>query len=203
LGELDEALPWINIREKRDVCWSWDNLSLSIFVNKTVGSGQADEITKFIRAFKASDDDECLKTAIVELYKAAGEYIEEWKRQYNCRYVVPVPSSRAHEISRYSKAMCGFIARMFHLEYREGLLFRERTVPSSHMAAYWQRLSVKEQFDSLGCRETNLAGAGVTLFDDVRNIGNTSQACRRRLRDDAKCSEVIRPFLDRTQAECE
>ena len=45
-----ETLPWINIRENRSVCWSWDNLSLSLFVYKTVGSGQADEITKFIIA---------------------------------------------------------------------------------------------------------------------------------------------------------
>lgn len=198
-----ETLPWINIRGERDVCWSWDNLSLSLFVYRTVGSGQADEITKFILAFKASIDDECMKAAMVEIYDTAGEYIEEWKQQYNCRYVVPVPSSRAHEISRYSKAVCGFIAKIFHLEYPEGLLFRERTVPSSHMAAYWQRLSVKEQFDSLGCRETNLAGAGVILFDDVRNTGYTSQACGRRLREDAKCGEVIRLFLARTQVECE
>jgi predicted amidophosphoribosyltransferase len=133
----------------------------------------------------------------------AGEYIEEWKQEYNCRYVVPVPSSRAHEISAFSKDMCSFIASTFHLEYPEGLLFRERSVPPSHMATYWQRLSVKEQCDSLRCRETNLAGAGVILFDDVRNTGNTSDACRRRFRDDAKCGEVIRLFLARTQVECE
>ena len=131
-----QTLPWINIRENRSVCWSWDNLSLSLFVYKTVGSGQADEITKFIIAFKSSDDDECLKAAMVEIYEAAGEYTKGWKQEYNCRYVVPVPSSRAHEISRYSKAVCGFIARIFHLQYREGLLFREWTVHSSHVAAF-------------------------------------------------------------------
>ena len=76
-----ETLPWINIREKRSVCWSWDSLSLSLFVYKTVGSGQADEISKFIIAFKSSDDDECLKAAMVEIYEAAGEYIEGWKQE--------------------------------------------------------------------------------------------------------------------------
>lgn len=85
-----ENIPWLNIRGKRDVCWSWDNLSLSLFVYRTVGSGQADEITKFILAFKASHDDECLKAAMLEIYDAASEYIEEWKEQYDCRYVVPV-----------------------------------------------------------------------------------------------------------------
>jgi predicted amidophosphoribosyltransferase len=197
-----ETLPWINIREKRDVCWSWENKSLSLFVYRTVGSGQADEVTRFIHAFKASKDHECFKAAIVEVYEAAGKYIEEWKREYDCRYVVPIPSSRAREISGYSKEMCKFVASTFRLEYREAL-FRERTVPSSHMATYWQRLSVKAQCDSLGCRDTNLAGVGVILFDDVRNTGNTSDACRRRLRDDAKCGEVIRLFLARTQVECE
>lgn len=194
-----ETLPWISIRGKRDVCWDWDNLSLSLFVYKTVRSGQVDEVTKFIHAFKASKDPECFKAAIVEVYQAAGESIEEWKREHNCRYVVPVPSSRAHEISGYSREMCSFIASTFHLEFPEGLLFRERSVPPSYMATYWQRLSIKDQFDSLGCRETNLAGAGVLLFDDIRNTGNTSQACRWRLKDDAECGEVIRLFLARTE----
>jgi hypothetical protein len=60
---------------------------------------------------------------------------------------------------------------MFHLEYPERLLVRGRSVPPSHMATYWQRLSVKQQFESLGCRETNLAGAGVILFDDMPEYG--------------------------------
>ncbi len=198
-----ETLPWINIRGKRDVCWDSVNLSLSLFVYKTVGSGHSDEVSNFIHAFKASKDTECFKTAMVEVYDAAGEFIEEWKREFDCRYVVPVPSSRAHEISGYSKDMCSFIESTFHLEYREGLLFRERSVPPSHMANYWQRLSVKEQCDSLACRETISNGAGVILFDVIRNTGNTSQACRRRLRDDAKCGEVIRLFLARTEPKCE
>jgi predicted amidophosphoribosyltransferase len=199
-----ETLPWINIREKRSVCWSWENESLSLFVYRTVGSGQADEVTRFIHAFKASRDHECFKAAIVEVYDAARESIEEWKtdEKINCRYVVPVPSSRAREISGYSKDMCKFIASTFHLEYREAL-FRERTVPSSHMATYGEGLSVRDQFDSLACRESNLAGAGVILFDDVLNTGNTSQACRWRLQDDAKCGKVIRLFLARTHAACE
>lgn len=198
-----ETLPWSKIRGKRNICWSWDNLSLSLFVYKTAGSVQADEVTQFIHAFKASKDHECFKAAIVEVYGAAGESVEEWKREYNCRYVVPVPSSRAHEIAAFSADMCSFIASTFHLEYPERLLFRERSVPPSHMANYWQRLSVKEQCDSLGCRDTNLAGAGIILFDDVRNTGNTSDACRRRLRDNTKCGDVVRIFLARTQAECE
>jgi predicted amidophosphoribosyltransferase len=197
-------LPWLNIRGKRDVCWSWDNLSLSLFVYRTVGSGQADEITQFILAFKASHDDECLKAAMLEIYEVASEYIEDWKQQYDCRYVVPVPSSRALEVSPYSRLMCSFIATNFHLEYPEKLLFRECSVSPSHMASYWRpRLTVKEQFDSLACRATNIKKAGVILFDDVRNTGITSQACRRRLRDDAKCGEVIRLFLARTDARCE
>jgi predicted amidophosphoribosyltransferase len=173
---------------------------LSLFVFKTVRSGQADEVTKFIHAFKASKDHECFKAAIVEVYDAAGESIEGWKPEsnYNCRYVVPVPSSRAHEVSAFSKDMCSFIASTFHLEYPERLLFRERSVLPSHMATYWQRLSVKDQFDSLGCSKANLAGAGVILFDDIVNTGDTSQACKRRLQD-AKCGEVVRLFLGRTE----
>jgi predicted amidophosphoribosyltransferase len=198
-----ETLPWINIRRRRDVCWSWDdNPSLSLFVYNAVGSGHEDEVTDFIHAFKGSKDYECYKTAIVEVYEAAGKYIEEWKREYDCRYVVPVPSSRAREISGYSKDVCKFIASTFHLEYREAL-FRERTVPSSHMATYGHRLGGRDQFDSLACRETNLAGAGVILFDDVLNTGNTSHACRWRLKGDAKCGKVIRLFLARTHAACE
>jgi predicted amidophosphoribosyltransferase len=200
-----EILPWSKIRGKRDICWSWDNLSLSLFVYKTAGSGQADEVTQFIHAFKASKDHECFKASIFEVYDAAGESIKEWKQEcnYNCRYVVPVPSSRAHEIAAFSRDMCSFIASTFHLEYPDRLLSREHSVLPSHMANYWQRLSVKEQYDSLGCRDTNLAGAGIILFDDVRNTGNTSDACRRRLRDNTKCGDVVRLFLARTQAECE
>jgi hypothetical protein len=65
-----ETLPRINIRGKRDVCWSWDdNPSFSLFVYKAVGSGHADEVTNFIHAFKGSKDYECFKTAMVEFTK--------------------------------------------------------------------------------------------------------------------------------------
>lgn len=135
---------------------------------------------------------------MLEVYEIVRGYIEEWKRDYSCRYIVRTLQPLTNY--RLTQETCARIASIFRLEYPEGLLFRESTVRSSHMASYWQRLSVKEQFDSLGCRRTNLAGAGVVLFDDVRNTGNTSDACRRRLRDDAKCGEVIRLFLARTES---
>jgi hypothetical protein len=170
LGELMETLPWINIRQKRKVCWDEANRSLSLFVYRAVRSRQADEVTKFIHAFKASDP-EAFKAAIVEVYDAAGESIEEWKREcneeqkqennYNCRYVVPVPSHSAHQISESSRRMCDFIATIFHLEYPETLLFRKETITPAHLAYPGQRPTSTEHFQSLGCGVADLGRAGI------------------------------------------
>jgi hypothetical protein len=192
-----------DIGQERVDYWDEDNLSLSLFRYKPGKLGETDKATQFVLCFKESGS-ACLSTACVQVYEALGKFSDDWKREFGCRYVVPVPSHIARKVSPSSKLMCGFIAKMFPwLQYPEELLFRKETVTAAHMANPWQRLSVKEQFDSLGCRETNLASAGVILFDDVRNTGNTSQACKRRLKDDAKCGEVIRLFLARTEAERE
>lgn len=73
----------MSIRGKPDVRWDRSNLSLSLFVYKSVRSGRSDEVTKFIHAFKASNDYGCLKTAMVEVYEIVRECIEEWKRDYS------------------------------------------------------------------------------------------------------------------------
>jgi hypothetical protein len=148
-----ESLPWISIRQKRKVCWDEANRSLSLFVYRAVRSRQADEVTKFIHAFKSSDH-EAFKAAIVEVHDAAARLIEKWKEEYHCRYVVPVPSHSAHQISDSPRRMCDFIATMFHLEYPETLLFRKETITPAHLAYPGQRANLDGAFSVVGMRRS-------------------------------------------------
>jgi hypothetical protein len=187
-----------NIGRRRIDSWDEDNLSLSLFRYEPGKLGRSDEPTQFILCFKDSGS-ACLSTACVQVYEALGKFAEDWRREFDCRYVVPVPSHLAHEVSPSSKLMCGFIVKTFPwLQYPERLLFRKDSVPAAHLAHPGQRPSVTKHFQSLRCSKADLAGTGVILFDDVRATGNTSQACRWRLQQDAKCGEVVRLFLGRT-----
>jgi predicted amidophosphoribosyltransferase len=191
-------MDYSNIGRERIDFWDEDNLSLSLFGYKSGKLGQTDKASQFVLCFKESGA-ACLSTACVQVYEALGKFSEDWKRKFDCRYIVPVPSHLAHEVSPSSKLMCGFIAKMFPwLQYPEKLLFRKESVPAAHLAYPGQRPTSTEHFQSLGCSDADLAGAGVILFDDMRTTGNTSQACRWRLQQDAKCGEVVRLFLART-----
>jgi hypothetical protein len=197
VGE-DGINSYSDIGQERIDYWDPDNLSLSLFRYKPGKLGQTDKATQFVLCFKESGS-ACLSTACVQVYKALGKFSEDWKREFDCRYVVPVPSHLAHEVSPSSKLMCGFIAKMFPcLRYPEDLLFRKESVTAAHMAYHGQRPTATEHFRSLGCRKADLDGAGVILFDDIRTTGDTSQACRWRLQQNAKCGEVVRLFLART-----
>jgi hypothetical protein len=184
-------------RERIDF-WDEDNLSLSLFRYKPGKLGQTDKATQFVLCFKESGS-ACLSTACVQVYEALGKFSEDWKCKFGCRYVVPVPSHLAHKVSPSSKLICRFIAEMFPwLHYPEELLFRMETMKPAHLAYPGQRPTSTEHFQSLGCRKEDLDGPGVILFDDMRATGNTSQACRWRLQQDAKCGQVDRLFLART-----
>jgi predicted amidophosphoribosyltransferase len=191
-------LDYDNVCRKRIDFWDEDNRSLSLFRYEPGKLGRSDEATQFILCFKDSGS-ACLSTACTQVYEALGKFADDWRREFDCRYIVPVPSHLAREVSPSSKLMCGFIAKMFlWLQYPEELLFRKDSVPAAHLAYPGRRPSVTEHFQSLRCSKADLAGAGVILFDDVRATGNTSQACRWRLQQDAKCGEVVRLFLGRT-----
>lgn len=188
-----------NIGRRRIDFWDEDNLSLSLFRYRPGKSGQTDEATQFILRFKECDVD-CLPVALMEVYDAVGKFSENWKHELGCRYIVPVPSHLAQKISPSSRLMCRFIAKMFPwLQYPEELLFRKETVEPAHLAHPWQRPTSTEHFESLGCSKADFNGDGVILFDDIRTTGDTSQACRRRLRQDTRCGEVVRVFLGRTE----
>jgi len=190
-----EANPYADIGRNRIDFWDEDNLSLSLFRYNPVTSGLSDDVTQFILGFKDSDSD-CLGRATMEVYDAMAKFSEDWKCEYDCRYIVPVPSHTAHEVSFSSKFVCQFIAKMFPwLQYREELLFRRESVTPSHLAYPEQRPTATEHFESLGCSKADLGGAGVILFDDVRTTGNTSQACKWRLQNDVKSGQVVRLFL--------
>lgn len=187
-----------DIGRKRIDYWDEDNLSLSLFRYKPGKSGQTDEVTQFILGFKEGDP-ECFKEAMIQVYDAVGKFSEDWKCERHCRCIVPVPGHIAHRVSESSHALCQILASMFPwLQYREKLLFRKESVIAAHQAYPGQRRTSTEHFESLGCRKTDLDGAGVILFDDVRTTGDTSQACKRRLQLDAKCGQVVRLFLGRT-----
>jgi predicted amidophosphoribosyltransferase len=188
-----EQFPSSSICRRRVDFWDEDNLSLSLFAYKPSGSGKPDEAAELIRGFKAGDP-EFFKTAMIQVYEAVGKFCEGWKREHNCRYVVPVPSHAAQKVSESSKDMCYFISKMFELEYLEGFLFREVSVIPAHLAYPGQRPTSMEHFESLGCNKQDLKGVGVLLFDDVLTTGDTSQACKRRLQLDA-CGKVVRLFL--------
>src|SRR5260370_21281499 len=116
-----------------------------------------------------------------------GRFAEEWKREFGCRYIVPVLSQLACNFSPSSKLVCRFIVRMFPwLQYPEELLFRRENVTPAHLAYPGQRPTSTEHFQSLGCNNAGLGGAGLILFDDIVTTGDTSQACIRRLQQDAK-----------------
>ncbi len=187
-----------NIYRERIDYWDAGNLSLSLFRYKPGKIGQTDTATQFVLCFKEFGSD-CFSTAVAQVFEAIGKFAEDWKREFDCRYIVPVPSHLAGKVSLSSELMCGFIAKMFPwLQYPKELLFRKEDVPAAHLAYPGRRPTATKQFQSLRCSKANLAGAGVILFDDVRATGNTSQACRWRLQQDAKCGEVVRLFLART-----
>ena len=189
-----------HIGRQRIDFWDEDNLSLSLFRYRPGKSGQTDEATQFILRFKESDS-ACLPVALMQVYEALGRFSEDWKCELGCRYIVPVPSHLAHEVSPSSKLVCRFIAKMFPwLQYPEDLLFRKESVTPAHLAYLGRRPTSTEHFESLGCNKADLEGAGVILFDDVRTTGDTSQACKRRLQLDTRCGEVVRLFLGRTEA---
>jgi predicted amidophosphoribosyltransferase len=190
--------PYSDISRERVDFWDADNTSLSLFRYKPVRSRIPDTVTQFILGFKDFDS-ECLKAAWMQVYDAMEKVSKDWKRDYDCRHILPVPSHTAYQISPSSNSVCQFIAKMFPwLQYPEGLLFRRESVIPAHLYPE-QRPSAKEHFESLGCSKADLVGAGVILFDDVRTTGNTSQACRWRLRRDANAGEVVRLFLGRTE----
>jgi hypothetical protein len=200
-----DPFPWKDLRQRRVDLWDEANLSLSLFTYRPRSSQRADEVTEFILGFKAYDpehfsphDSECFKASIVEVCDAFKKCEDDWKR--DCRFVIPVPRHVARQVSPSSRDMCRCIAAVFRLEYPEELLFRNESVEAAHMARPWERrLSSMEHFQSLACQRADLAGAGVILFDDIRTSGCTSDACRRRLKQDTKCGEVIRLFLGRTE----
>ncbi len=194
-----EADPYSDIGRKRIDFWDEDNLSLSLFRYKPGKSGLTDEATQLILGFKNSDPI-CLSAALMQVNDAVGKYSEIWKSELGCRHVIPVPSHMAHKVSPSSELACRFIAKMFPwLQYQQELLFRRESVIPAHPAYPGQRPTSPAHFQSLGCSEADLRGAGVILFDDVRTTGDTSQACKRRLQLDAKCGEVVRLFLGRTE----
>jgi predicted amidophosphoribosyltransferase len=187
------------IGRKRIDFWDEDNLSLSLFRYKPGKSGQTDDVTQFILGFK-NGDPECFKEAMIQVYNAVGKFEEDWKSERGCRYIVPVPSHVAHQVSESSHMLCKVLDSMFPwLQYPEGLLFRKESVVAAHQAYPGQRPTSTKHFESLGCSKTDLGGAGVILFDDIRTTGDTSQACKRRLQVDTGCSEVVRLFLGRTE----
>jgi len=184
-------------RERIDF-WDEDNLSLSLFPYKPSGSGQSDEVTQLVLGFKNFDPGS-FSTMCVEVCDAIGKRVEDWRHGFACRYVVPVPSHSAHGVSKSSVGICRLIAEVFPwLHYPEELLFRKHSIRPAHMALPGQRPTPQEHCESLGCSGSDLAGAGVILFDDVKTTGNTSQGCRWRLRD-AGCGVVVRVFLGTTK----
>jgi hypothetical protein len=193
-----ETNSYDNLGRKRIDYWSEDNLSLSLFHYVPGRSGQTDEATQFILRFKECDS-AFLPAALMQVHSALENHLENWKSEFDCRYVVPVPSHRAHEVSPSSKLMCRFIVQSFPwLKYPEELLFRAESVTPAHLAYPGQRPTSTEHFQSLGCDKVDLGGAGLILFDDIVTTGDTSQACRRRLQKDTRCGEVVRLFLGKT-----
>jgi hypothetical protein len=197
-GQGGQINSYDDIAQKRIDYWDEDNLSLSLFDYLPGRSGQTDEVTQFILRFKECDS-ACLPVALMQVHDALGKYLERWKREFDCRYVVCVPSHLAHEVSPSSKLMCRFIVQMFPwLKYPEQLLFRAESVTPAHLAYPGQRPTSTEHFQSLGCDKLDLDGAGLILFDDIVTTGDTSQACRRRLQRDTRCGDVVRLFLGKT-----
>jgi len=187
-----------DIGELRNVRWNEDNLSLSLFCYKPGRSGQTDRATQFILDFKNFSPN-CLSTALRQVHHVLQEYVEQWRRDFDCRYVIPVPGHAAGDVPRSSQLVCDFLSSVFPwLQYPERLLFRQTSVPPAHMARPWERPTAQEHFESLGCSEADLAGAGVILFDDIRTSGNTSLACKWRLQQGTGCGDVVRIFLGRT-----
>jgi hypothetical protein len=187
-----------NIGRKRIDYWSEDNLSLSLFHYLPGKSGQTDEATRFILRFKECDS-AILPVALMQVHSAVENHLERWKSEFGCRYIVPVPSHLAHEVSPSSKLMCRFIVQTLPwLTYPEELLFRTESVTPAHLAYPGQRPTSTEHFQSLGCDKVDLDGAGLILFDDIVTTGDTSQACRRRLQKDTRCGDVLRLFLGKT-----
>jgi hypothetical protein len=139
-------LDYNDIGRERFVYWDEDNLSLSLFRYKP-GKIRTDKATQFVLCFKESGS-ACFSTACV--YEALGKILEDWKREkreFDFRYVVPVPSHLAHEVSASSKLICGFISKMFPwLQYPGELLFREEDMPAAHLAYPGQRPTATEQF---------------------------------------------------------
>lgn len=195
-----ETDPYSDIRRDRIDCWDADNLSLSLFRYKPGESGLSDKVTQFILQCKNSDSG-CLQAATVQVYDAIREVSEDWKGEYDCRYIVPAPSHIAHKVSYSSRFVCHFVAKMLPwLRYPEELLFRKKNTMPAHLAYYRERPSPSEHFESIGCSKADLGGAGVIFFDDVRTTGNTSLACKWRLQKNANAGEVVRLFLGRTVA---
>lgn len=181
--------------------WDEDNQSLSLFAYKPVRSRQYDEARELILGFKNSDP-EYLSAAVEQVCYAFQAFGERWRCDLNCRYIVPVPSHTASQVSESSELVCTVLSGVFPwLQYPKGLLFRRMSVQPAHMIQPWERrLTPKEHFESLACGDIDLVeGAGIILFDDVRTSGNTSQGCRWRLKQDTHCGQIVRVFLARTE----
>lgn len=187
------------IGSRRLDSWDEDNLSLALLRYKPSNSDATDQASQFILGFK-NFDLSCVQVAMMQVYDAVRRFSEDWRRDFGCRYIVPVPSHAALQVAQPSKMVCHFIASMFPwLQYPEQLLFRKRSVLAAHMARFsGERPTANEHFESLGCKKTDLAGAGIILFDDVRTTGSTSQGCRWRLQQDTGCGDVVRVFLGKT-----
>jgi hypothetical protein len=174
-----------------------------LFEYKPRRTEQTDEVTQFILSFKAFDQDRDsadLQAAILQVHDAIEKFAERLDIEFGCRFIVPVPSHVAYQISASSRSLCFFIARMFPwLQYPEDLLFRRVSVVAAHQARAGQRPTSMDHFRSLGCSNVDLCGAGVILFDDIKTTGDTSQACIRRLKQDTNCGPVVRLFLGKTE----
>lgn len=180
----------------------WDeqnkNLSLLEYIPVNRGGGIS-PATKLLLDFK--------ENRLLALEKVEALAIEAWSLaeedflEYNCRYLVALPSSSAEHPNAPCETICAALAERFpYLTYLPGALRRIETVPSSARAQPGMRLDRNDHLRTIRYvgPTLSLPDSSIIMVDDIVTRKATSSACRDILKQVTYCKSVLGFFIGRT-----
>ncbi len=157
------------------------------------------EITGLILDFK-NDYPYAIEKVKADMILAFGQMAMVLKEQWQCRYIVAIPSSRAGIRNEPCEQVCEALASVFPwLTYLEGALERVSSVPKSSRSEPGMRPNYATHFNSIRfTQKIDATGKTIIMLDDIITRGETSKACRDILLSATCCRSVLGLFVGKT-----
>lgn len=172
--------------------------NFSVLPYRSKRSGRADDISRFVLAFKES-----VEAAVEIAIQVVGDELER-KRGLLLNAVSHIVCAPPHSMgfaSASNELLCERLAKRFSLTHIPRALERIKPVRKAAYAPPGERPTKEDHLNSIRYAGSalDLRGKGILLFDDVLTSGVTSDACRDILEAATHCKVVIGLFLARTQ----